>query len=138
MTSESLCYSSKAVTRDQKFPSLIKQKKKYFVNSNRRNVIDLSGFEFISYFNFEFVQHKFYIFLLDMLETDSHEPIMMSRLSHKPIMPPYNGGGGAYMKDSDGVTRYGSLGDLLMDEQSEQSKALGNHGSMWLGTEDGK
>ena len=49
------------------------------------------------------------------------------------------------MKDNGGVTRYGSLGDLLSDENNEQnrdvisgSNALGNQGSMWLGTEDGK
>jgi len=76
---------------------------------------------------------------------DSNEPSMISRLNQKPFMPPVFGGAGAYKKDSGGVTRYGSLGDLLCDEQSEQprdvisgSNALGSQGSMWLGTEDGK
>ena len=76
---------------------------------------------------------------------DLNEPSMISHLTQKPFMPPLFGGGGAYKKDSDGVTRYGSLGDLLCDEQGEQtrdvisgSNALGSQGSMWLGTEDGK
>ena len=81
-----------------------------------------------------------------MLETDPSEPTMMSRLSQKSIIPPlFGSGGGAYKKDSDGVTRCMSLEDLLCDEQGEQnrdvisgSKLLGNQGTMWLGTEDGK
>lgn len=50
-------------------------------------------------------------------------------------------GGGAYKKDSDGVTRYGSLGDLLNDGNSDLitgSETVSNQSSMWLGTDDGK
>uniref|UniRef100_H2Y6B2 DH domain-containing protein n=1 Tax=Ciona savignyi TaxID=51511 RepID=H2Y6B2_CIOSA len=60
-------------------------------------------------------------------------------------------GSGAWKKDSDGSTLHGSLEDLLSDttspiikhpplagKYSMGGKALANHGSMWLGTEDGK
>nr|XP_026696639.1 rho guanine nucleotide exchange factor 17-like isoform X3 [Ciona intestinalis] len=60
-------------------------------------------------------------------------------------------GSGAFKKDSDGSTLHGSLEDLLSDSTSSMtkhpplagknsmgSKMLSNHGSMWLGTEDGK
>ena len=72
----------------------------------------------------------------------------------------YKGGGGAYKKDNDGFTQYGSLDNLLKEdnhfEQEENeyvkeesditfdsdltdgSKELGVYGSMWLGTEDGR
>uniref|UniRef100_H2Y6A9 DH domain-containing protein n=1 Tax=Ciona savignyi TaxID=51511 RepID=H2Y6A9_CIOSA len=46
-------------------------------------------------------------------------------------------GSGAWKKDSDGSTLHGSLEDLLSDT-TMGGKALANHGSMWLGTEDGK
>jgi len=48
-------------------------------------------------------------------------------------------GGGAFKKESNGSTLHGSLEDLLATESLvDGSRNLSNHGSMWLGTEDGK
>ena len=75
-------------------------------------------------------------------DTPTTDPVSYARASQNSMISGANvEGGGAYKKDSDGVTRYGSLGDLLNDGNGDVitgSQTLGNNPSMWLGTEDGK